>query len=736
VSFSIKKKKYFRIRDFLFDCNVYFVIISIFCSISFADKSPISVREFKFYREFIKGDLNFVVNKKTQSIVAVRRNMAIKFNKQKNSKIYSFSKNLDNKSHYIYFDYKNSGKKLIGYIRSDSGINYKAEACEKKACIPTVTDLKKKAEELVSDKIMEQIEKLKISNLFDKDSCSQITPSQFEEFKEVLQSALDTRRNYLFGCFNSTAAQSFFNSDEALRENSDEVLTRYLNLINAISNGSSGLKLKCGLNKGDESKVASFSQDPLVISLNLINSKFNLGIENIESAINHELLHMGMQQFRKDSNIQGEKTFQCLDEGFVQLFENVCDYKPENKGPSPVDSSKIVGGCLAGKIVHQDTQEQLLKNTNSAPPDSAFEVVVSEISGQGVVAQQINSTVTNNLQNEINTNHRVAFEPVADTDTKAVATADLSTVTGQSIRHFEGDGEVHQVVADSGFTDSYNRIQTSLSNSFNNSEQLLTTALGAKGAAVATIMGGSRAIASTGAGTSGSAASGSSGDVGVMTATQIYATRYLPSSDGVQNIIDDPKLDSLNYADKEKYFASLGSGTPSVATASQKSLKADSQRAPQVTIAAGKTGDSAQNLKTGGATGARGIASVGAAVPVALEAPSVKEAGEDPALKQTKAGSATTGTLAQPPVPARLDNQIIQRLAAFSDINEPAYSRVVERFKDATFRQQLSARKIQIFNENGKPLWTSTTKPEKCFKDTKVVVGGSVTKVLKQTSCR
>lgn len=713
--FSIKKDSFFDFATFML--QKHYLCFSIFFSLNaFGVQEAFKVREFRHYREIKFAESKIFIDKKSLNVIYSKKNEIIKIEKRLNGKSYTFQKSDSNKDHFlVMLSYENRKIKRIGYLPRDFQTQYQSEICEPKSVFSNLT------ERILSPDLIGKIKELKITDLFDKNSCAALTPERFEEFKKVLIGTLVYKQSSLQKCLDSKVARDIFIQDTALLNNANEVFSKYLDLIDNLQN--SKMKLKCGMPKESSNKVASFSQNPLEIAINVIDEKFNLKIDNIKSVMNHELLHLGMQQFKtaKDSR--------CMDEGFVTLFENVCKYSFDTTLAKPGPSSQIADACLEGK----EPAIQALSLSKSS------EVKKGECPGCAAVAlanadnQTQSKQVTEVLAPTANAASKPVFEEIPSSTIQLAATAPVMTSSGMPLSTFEGDGEFHAVIADSNFSSSVQQLGQSLASSMTNANQLLTTALGntAKVAAVAVV--GSSAVAAT---NGGSNSTGSS-QYAPMTSSEIFMNRYYPDSKEVQTAMSNPKLDAMTYDQKESYYRSLGGKTSGQSTSVQLASDAGSGRAAEtksVNAASGvaylksdKAGSVAQVAT--GAPASRTVASL----PTQSEIkPSNDGEGEEPAKK---AHAENTGIAAAQPAPVansniKLDNAILQRLTAFSKVNEPAYTRVTERFSDKTFRQQLDARKIRIVGENNKPLWVSSIQPQRCFRDNKT------TKVLEVVACK
>lgn len=695
-----------------------FLSFAIFCSSSaFGAQNNFKIREFRHYREIQFSDTKIFLDKNSQNVIYSNKSLKLKIENRLMGKSFTLQRTDSAKDHFVVMlSTTNRKKERIGYVSRDFEKQYQSELCEPKEVFSNLT------KRILSPDLRERIQELKISDLFDKNSCSALTPERFEEFKKTLIGTLVYKNSSLQRCLDSDVARNIFLQDTSLLNNANEVFSKYLDLIDNLQN--SKMKLKCGMPKEDSNKVASFSQNPLEIAINVIDEKFNLKIENIKSVMNHELLHMGMQQFKTAKNSR------CMDEGFVKLFENVCKYSVDTTLPKPGPSSQIADACLAGK--EPEIKALSISDTFKVEKGETSTGVV--IAASASIEQEQSKQVTQTIVTAANSSTKPVFEEIPNSTVQLAATAPVMTTSGQPLSSFEGDGEFHTVVADSSFSNSVHQLSQSLANSMTNANQLLTTALSntAKVAAVAAV--GSTAVAAT-RGSTGS----SSGQYAPMTSSEIFMNRYYPDSKEVQAAMNDPKLDSMTYDQKESYYRSLGKepaqygvsvqlaaetqpdskagAAKVVAKAAAKDLKANELVQPSIK-AASNVGSTARSV---------------ASLPNSSDSAPESTSRSEPA-NNGKAEAPIGSSVAQPAPIAntnfKLDNVIIQRLTAFSIVNEPAYSRVKDRFNDQTFRQQLDARKIRIVGENNRPLWVSSVQPERCFRDNKT------TKVLEVVSCK
>lgn len=755
--FSIKKNFVTKIATLIKSKYLFFFVLILFFSYSEASNTNLKIREFKFYREILFNNYSVFLNKKNNDFYLKKNNLSFKLNNKNNSKFYFYEKNENGKSHYLASMVSSVKKNQIGYFMRSHIMQFKSEICDAKS------DYSKNIEKVISPDLISKIQSLEVVNLFDKETCGAMSKERFEEFKEILIDILSYKRGELKECIDSEEAQKIISEDAGLMQNATDVFGRYFSLIENMQ--SSGIQLKCGLSKENNNKVASFSESPLAIALNIIDNKFNLNIQNIESVLNHELMHASMPQFKNQQNST------CLDEGFVKLFEYVCKYNSKSGFKKPPHSSAVVNSCLKGQEF--DIEKIDLGNDNKGVGDEAS--VAGAVAMSSLENREQSKQVTEQVVATMNSGSAQDFVPVPDSTVQLVATAPVMTASGKPLSAYEGDGQFHTVVADSGFMNSVRQLGDSLGSSMNNADRLLTSALGNTGMAAAATAVGSRAIASTGgaattgsAGASASGGSTSSGAYAPMTASEIFMNRYYPDSPEVQKAMSNPKLDTMNYDQKEAYYRSLGKASSAAASAVEAAgaAKAASSGASNKVGAVSKTSPAASSGAAAGAiavsanknatsapsavaaaSGARGIASVGDATPVAVstsasteinkEIPTA-ESDQPAALKplirnipSSSRGPASVPAVAATNSSTRLDNVIIDRLSSSSAVNEPAYSRVMPRFSDESFQKQADAKKILILDaKTGAPLWKSSVKPERCLQN------NSETKTLKAVACK
>lgn len=707
--FSRKKRQKLKFTTLIIARLYPLVLLLLFSSIGFAEKNSIKIREFKYYREISFLGKTLFFNKKTLDLYYSDRKKNLKILRFKDTKTATFAIEANKATHYIIVETSINRKPKLGYLLRGNQVQYQDNICKRDGLYEN------KLRRILDPELISKVQRLEVASIFDKETCGAITQETIDEFKEALVDALVLKTSELKACAESEDAQQIFQKDMVLMQNSLEVFGRYFALVDGLR--ESGIKFKCGLAAEDHNKVASFSQNPLEIAVNIIDKKFNLNLQNISSTINHELIHYGMSQYKEKENSR------CLDEGFVQLFEAACKFD-KKLNMVPPKSSSIVEHCLQGKSVKISTHEKSFEDGGD------FHIAMPALELEN---REQSKAITSALVERAAFGTTAApYVPVSDSVVKLAATAPVVTTGGRPISAFEGDGEFHRVETDSGFADSVRQLSQSLSASMNNSTQLLNSAIGNTGMLAAAAAAGSKAIAATTSGASFSAST----QYAPMTATEIFVNRYYPDSPSVQVVMNNPKLDTMTYSEKEAYFRSLaesptGLGSKSLASADQTIKKSGfGDAAVRVSKSAAQVGGTSN---TGGASaGIRNVASVGGATSV--EATSVEE---KPAITEEKSNVANlrSNIASQPKAQivastTRLDNAIIQRLSAFSKVNEPAYSKVTQRFNDEIFRQQLNGRKIRIVGENGKPLWASSTQPQRCFKDNKT------TKVLEVVACK
>jgi len=700
---STRKSIFFRFTTLILRNFSYaFLLISIF---SLRVQGQIKAREHKYYREFTFEQGSVLVDKKSLDIFYFGKNGKIKINRMLEGKSFTFQKSEGNKSHFLISHVSNGSRlKKLGYVVRDSQTQFKSQICEPKQTIES--NIKK----IVSSDLVEKVKELKITDLFDKNSCSALSPERFEEFKKVLLETLNYKQADLQRCLDSEVARKIFLDDPALLDNANEVFSRYLDLIENLR--TSKIKFKCGMPKGDENKIASFTQNPLEIAINVIDKKFNLGVKNIKAALNHELFHLGTEQFKT------KKGSRCLDEGFVQLFENVCTYADDTTQKKPGQSSFIVESCLKDNEANVEALS-LSKKKKSG------EGLPTLVAAADLENKDQNKQVTQVVVAAANSSSKSVFETIPDSTVQLAATAPVMTTSGQPLSSYQGDGEFHSVVADSDFSSSVRQLGQSMASSLTNANQLLTTALGATGKVVGVAAVGNTAIAAT--------LGSSSGQYVPLTTSEAFLGRYYSDSKEVQIAMNNPKLDTMTYEQKESYYRSLGGKTKIQSTSDQLASNTGSgvkTTESKVAAVAGKLKAAAQ-VSTGGVpVTSRTVASLPAQQSEGRPsgAGGVEETAEKAHAENSGATAAQTMPVANSSI--KLDNAILQRLTAFSKVNEPAYTRVTERFNDKTFRQQLDARKIRIVGENNKPLWVSSIQPQRCFRDNKT------TKVLEVVACK
>lgn len=726
MCFNRENKLLVVFRDFdIAKLFVLFIFISLSIN-SYASDIVFKVRDHKFYREIMVDQKRFFINKKSLDVYFSVKEDTFNLSQSKELKNYTFEKRENERTLSIYVKEKSSGEGLVGFQNRKSSKFYQSEICT------DVIEVEKKMNLIASDEFIDKIYGLEIENLFDKESCKKISRDQFEKFKEILIDVFIRKQNSLSTCMNSDPAAKIFAADPVLKKNSDETFRRYLLLVDSIASGSSNMKLKCGMEPTDRNKIASFQENPLVIAINLVNQKFNLDISETVPTLGHELMHYGMQQS------QLEKKPSCLDEGFVNLLERVCTYSP-GVGEAPPHSSQVVKSCLDGKNL-EIKKTQL--NANGGNTDS-LELTLAAVESMPKDNQQEHEKVTNALENQLNSG-QVKFEPVSPEAVKVVATAPVLTTSGKPIT---ADGKFHQVVPDSDFSSSFQKLNTAFSSNLANANFLLGSALNTAGAKFAgAVAGGNKAVASSGA----VKVTAVTGKYSGMVPAQVFANRYYPDS---TDSIGNPKLASMSYDQKQKYFEGLAAASSKGTLASGGAMAGDSRsgkpgktssqsggNAGEASLAQSATSSSGSAGNMKGSNGAtRQVASVDASGGAGSKKGSSRAGSENAEEKQdhsaasestrpSNLGSAQSASVVPPSAKAHRD--MAQRLTAFNEVKEPAYSKIANQLDNRDFLKQLDARRIRIVGKDGKPLWFSSTRPGKCFEDDK---DG---KTLKQVACR
>jgi hypothetical protein len=710
--FSNKKLKILNFATLILASYLIGIAVMLVSPVAFAQKPALKIREFKYYREIKYLERTIFINKKSLEVLLIKDKKAIKLLRDKYSKTFAYSSIDKDKMHHLVASFYPKMKPKIGYFSTNHITQYQESICIDEHAYNE--NLKK----ILDPALIKKIQSLEVTNLFDRDSCGSLSKDAQDEFKDALVESLAAKTSELKACAESDEAQKIFLKDTSLKHNALEVFGKYFSLVEGLQ--SAGIKFKCGLKNGETNKVASFSQNPLEIALNIVDKKFNLNIKNVSSTIDHELIHYGMSQFKDKPNSA------CIEEGFVQLFQSVCKFKPGKGMKVPPESSKIVDQCITkGKIdIKMDSATGAEFIFDGVPPLAAGTIAAAALEDKEQAKEMTQAIVA-----AVNSN-AVAFEPVSDTIVQFAANAPVITATGNTISSFEGDGEFHQIIEGPSFSASVQQLGQSLSRSLDNADHLIASSLGNVGLVAAAAVG-TQAVAKTAAPTTAKYAP--------LTLTEAFANRYYPDSPSVQAAMSNPKLDTMTYDQKESYYRSLGgsAGEKSDTTrlASGAVENSNSGDVKGSSAAAGSLKDSrsvvnsAQNLAASG--GSRSVASL----PIRKENESVNATENEEGAKKPQNESARVEQANQSaPVPInsniKLDNAIIQRLTAFSKVNEPVYTRVTERFNDQTFRQQLDARRIRIFGENNKPLWASSVQPQRCFRDNKT------TKVLEVVACK
>lgn len=703
---------------------ILFTSLILFLNSANSALGPVRVREFKYYREISVGDNFYLIDKVNFDIFLQKNDSLLKINNNRLSQSTVYKKRFGEKEFNIYFIQRYGGKSRVGFYARDLTTNYKSEDCDLKGADPV---------QLITKELHNKIRKMQISTLFDEESCKKMSEPDFAKFKtafeRVLSNAFVKEGDTFNQCLQSADAQKLLSEDPSLRQNINEVLGRYMDLVRLVIDGKSKLKIQCGFSAGNKTqeaknKVALFSENPLIIALNTLSEKFNLNMENITDVVNHELIHYGSGQFKTQKNSR------CMDEGFAQLTERVCLYKIDDGQRRPPNSLSITKSCLATNTFSVDPETYsgtLGHNDETADP------YFSQLANLPLENRTENAAVTKNLVAAVNSGTTV-FEPLPAEMAQSLATSKVLTASGKTVSDFQGDGLFHQVVSGAEFDIAAKTASNIFDRDLINADGALNKALGNSGLLAVAAVVGQRAVASTPVQNATLQNNiFSSGKVEPLNSTEIFANRYFPDLKENQKTKDELKLaNSKDEMTNEEYkllgkkeSIQLGQATESkIQQNSITTMEGTGQTKIAQKLSAGSNPNPKSPSSTVATAPSRGIASVGTAAQAVI--PKEKEEAEQPVAKSS-ASAVNTGPSANPTI--KLDNQMIQRLAAFREVKGADYSTISSRYRsDKIFRQQLSERRIGILNSKGAPLWVSATKPSKCFKDTSTM--------LEQVTCK
>ncbi len=723
-----------RIQDLKF---TYVILIFLtFRNLAYSGTNNyLKVREFRYYREFVSNNESFIVEKKIKpSAFYTKDDKILKINNLSNSSSYFFEKKSSNEVNYLILKIPENKKNQIGFFSRNQLKYYKDNlTCSN---LPNYRSIR---EYLAKDDFIDKLYLIDVKKLIDQDSCGNLKPEEIVKLQKIVFKLFDIKSSSIKNCFDSKTAQDVFDKDDVYRQNAIETFGKYINLVNKISSGNNLIKIKCGLSEKDSIKLASYDEGLNEIRIAVKDNKFDFPEEGGEQILFHELMHYGSQQFNCKKNSK------CLDESFAIQFENICN------GKKYEPSSQIFTHCETTKKAYNLLDDSLSLIEFNDGPDHAIANVAKALQAQSSAPAEA-AAVTAALQSG-----PPVFQKVDPVDLQRIAIEPLTMTNGQKLSVVEGDGQFHNVVPSPGFLESFNRTATAFSNSVDRADIALTSAMGKAGLIAAAAIG-PNAVAAVGktnsalprspAGNVGGTLSSSSNsgrgssDLAPLTTTEIILDRYLPNDPKVQAILNDPKLDAMSYAEKETYFRSLAIPNNKLSKTSKSAdVKSASGNisAQQRNLASTSANAVASNSTTGGGglSAARNFKNENSKEIIPNEPAFQKSADQDSGIDQEKGANQDTGlsrsniaNAQSGPVPARLDNKTLQRLMAFAEIKEPEYTNIRQNYKSPEFIQLLNIRKIQIYNQVGRPLWVSKNKPEKCFRD------NENSKLLKQVPCQ
>lgn len=167
-----------------------------------------------------------------------------------------------------------------------------------------------------------KLDEIKIEKLMDIETCSGVSKSIM---LRNLQNTLGEKANSLNLCMEKESLKNLFYKDSNFQRYIGSVYSKYLKLIDQISDDKTPLKIKCVT--ADKEKLGSFdeSTNPATMSVNypLLREKYSedsaLG-KAIEETLHHELSHFGDQLGSADIN-----NHNCVDETYANIFTKLCD---------------------------------------------------------------------------------------------------------------------------------------------------------------------------------------------------------------------------------------------------------------------------------------------------------------------------------------------------------------------------------------------------------------------------
>jgi hypothetical protein len=695
MKFCIGNCKIFKIQDLAVS---FFLILCLICQTGISKQLEIQIKEDTLYRTFLSDKKFLIINKINNGIYFKFDKTDLRVNQRKQSTFYTFQLNKNQKVVNIYYLTKINKKTLVGYHPRESKVYY----YENSSC--NINENRNAFNKLLSSaEIVEGIVSFrKISGDLISKSCASLNEESYKKLKSLLTTVFRNKNSNLVKCVNSEKAINLFKDDPVWGEVAGEVFGRYTNLISRMTSGESPLKIVCS---GEiKNKVASFNEKENEISLAMVNGKLGLENQNGPEVLFHELIHYGSQHFQCKENSS------CLDEKFATNFSKICNLD-DLSVDAPLTSGQIIEECALGKV--GEKRRDSFTTTDGSIADFKQVAAVASSINSGNIAQA--GAVSSVLASGAAT-----IQPVNPADLAAIAGASVSLTDGRKLSAVEGDGEFHRVVADSGFTERVRNVFTSLTDSVNNTDAALDSALTTAGA-VAGVAVGAKAVASVANGGSfnGGVASFASGGVEAsmapMTPVEAFVYKYLPNN----KVIEDPKLDSMNYSQKMAYFKSLVGASEKEAPAAEAApllgLKAAGKdsRAPAIAGVIDKTNSGAS---------ARAIASLAPSSETSSFAKSknrAPEASGQLAGDELLVAAPVAGTIAKQTSPL-LDNTTLQKLSNQTVLKGSAYSYLINNITDQKLQRLLDSRGIRIFNESGRPYWTSKVEPQRCFRDQKL----------------
>jgi|GEM_PF-3309382 len=624
--------------------------------------TKISVRDFKNYREYLYKNSRILIskNKKNINLHFAKNNANLILAQNKNKKTYDLSKEGKDYKHNVFYKLNTNNTKQVGYY-SKIKMKYFKAADRNDDCSVNYKPL---LEQMGSKDIVQKIDELLIADLMDKSTCNKIDDDEIIIFKAALVQQFKTKSSSLVSCLTKPEVQKILNQDQFLQNNATAVLARFLNLIDKISNGEKPLQIKCDLEPNEKMQIASYNEksEPIEISINFKNNKFastvkktsNNGKEkaDIKTILSHELFHYGAQQYPLGKNQN------CLDEGVVQLFDEICT-TPDFTKTTFKTSADILNQCASSpdnSTTHQATIQSDKASTSIVHVDTASPAITAALQASTTADQLQQQQITTNLAR---TTDPEVFTPVADTDVAVLANSALYNTAGVSTA--QNYGEQQTIVATPAVRQSLDAVVTALDKT-----------------ATGMASGLNKAIALT-VNPAQAAAGGAdySKQNSVMPVNQVVAEKYSPD-------FDKPAAAPVVPAPADTTSAAGLAALPAASVRQPASVSADglnpeAEAAPKATRSIASVGN------------ARAVVVTPAVKPaVVVPAESTKPAATDSLAATSNSGAASNSANIS------LDNPVLQSLTAFNQMTGTTYQQVAKKYDDPVFVEQLKRRRISI----------------------------------------